>query len=157
METKKDSPGVYVPPPLIYAAIFLISILMQRYLPVNPSFFKSEAGYILGWSFIAVTLFLLPTSMIKFFKTKNTLILIKPANSLQTNGIYSVTRNPMYLGLSFLYIGIGLLIGNWWTFILMPVLIFIINNYVIKKEEQYLLRAFGSGFTDYKLKTRRWI
>ncbi len=35
----------------------------------------------------------------QFIKTKNTVVTIKPASSLQTNGIYSVCRNPMYTGL----------------------------------------------------------
>ena len=136
METKKDHPGVYVPPPLLYALIFFLSILIQRFLPVFSTLFNNIIIYILGWFFIAMNFIFILPALFKFFQTKNTLILIKPANSLQTNGIYSVTRNPMYLGLLSLYTSMGLLFGNVWTIILIPVLIFIINTVVIKKEER---------------------
>jgi protein-S-isoprenylcysteine O-methyltransferase Ste14 len=63
----------------------------------------------------------------------------------------------MYLGLLLLYSGIGLLAGNWWTFILIPLLIIVINNLVIKREENYLERTFGQSYLDYKKKTRRWV
>ncbi len=44
----------------------------------------------------------------------------------------------MYVGLVFIYIGIICLVGNWWNIILFPILLRIIQQYVIKKEEEYL-------------------
>jgi len=85
------------------------------------------------------------------------LITIKPATSLQTTGIYSISRNPMYVGLMNLYIGLSFIIGNWWNFILFPALILFIQIVVIRKEEKYLEREFGTLFLQYKQKVRRWI
>ena len=85
------------------------------------------------------------------------MITIKSANSLQTDGVYAITRNPMYLGLLFLYTGIAFFAGNWWTFILIPMVVIIITTYVISREEKYLLDAFGQDYTSYKIKVRRWI
>jgi protein-S-isoprenylcysteine O-methyltransferase Ste14 len=93
----------------------------------------------------------------QFFKTKNTLITIKPANTLQTTGIYSISRNPMYISLLLIYIGLSFLIGSWWNFILLPFLIMIVQEYVIKREERYLERTFGNQYSDYKSKIRRWL
>lgn len=154
---KQDNAGVYIPPPLIYAAIFLISILIQNIFPLSKLFFETSAARIAGWILIITGLVFDLPAVFRFFRTKNTLITIKPANSLQVSGIYSFTRNPMYLGLLFLYSGIGLLAGSWWTFILIPLLIVVISNYVIKGEENYLERTFGQSFLDYKIKVRRWI
>jgi protein-S-isoprenylcysteine O-methyltransferase Ste14 len=101
-------------------------------------------------------LFILP-ALIKFAQSKNTLVTIKPANSLQTRGIYSVTRNPMYMGLLILYCGIAMFEGNWWTIIFIPVIIIIVQAYVIRGEENYLQRAFGEEYFAYRKKVRRWI
>ena len=100
--------------------------------------------------------FVLP-AVIKFFKTKNTLITIHPANSLQTVGIYTISRNPMYLGLLILYIGIAFLKGNLWTFMFIPLVILVITYTVIVKEEKYLGRTFGDSYIEYRKKVRRWI
>jgi protein-S-isoprenylcysteine O-methyltransferase Ste14 len=96
-------------------------------------------------------------ALLQFAKTKNTLVTVKPANSLQTSGIYTVSRNPMYVSLLLFYAGLAFLVGNWWTMILLPALIIIVTYFVIRPEEKYLERAFGKIYVDYKEKVRRWI
>lgn len=157
MKTKIDHPGVYPPPPLFYVLIFLISIYIQKTFPLPSVFFESSAATIFGALFVAAGLFVLLPALVKFFKTKNTLITIKPANSLQTSGIYSVSRNPMYLGLLVLYTGMAFFKGNLWTFMFIPFVILIITYFVILNEERYLERTFGDGFNNYRKKVRRWI
>jgi protein-S-isoprenylcysteine O-methyltransferase Ste14 len=95
--------------------------------------------------------------MFEFVKSKNTVITAKPATSLQTTGIYSISRNPMYLGLVFIYLGLTFQFGNWWTIFLLPILIIVITYRVILPEERYLTRAFGDEYANYKKKVRRWI
>lgn len=158
MNTKKDSPGIYFPPPVFYVAIFLIAILLQKYLPIDGSLFHQTFMKVIGIVLIVVAaIFLLFRSLWQFFKTKNTVVTALPANSLQTTGIYAITRNPMYLGLLLVYLGIACFIGNWWNFILFPILILIVQEYIIKREEKYLLRRFGTSFREYKKKVRRWL
>ncbi|HTK21934.1 MAG TPA: isoprenylcysteine carboxylmethyltransferase family protein [Mucilaginibacter sp.] len=157
METKKNHPGVYVPPPVIYALIFLLSLLLQKLFPISALFFKSQIAAVLGYLFVAFSIIFSLPAIVKFIRSKNTLITIKPANSLQTDGVYTITRNPMYLGLLFLYTGIAFFAGNWWTFILIPMVVIVISTYVIGREEKYLSDVFGQDYTSYKIKVRRWI
>ena len=154
---KQDSPGVYVPPPLIYVVAFLAAIFLQRQFYINDAPFHHPLSKILGIVLLVCSLFFLVTSLTKFFRTKNTLIPFKPASSLQTNGIYSVSRNPMYVGLAIVYLGLTCLIGNWWNIILFPLLIFLVEALIIKKEESYLERAFKDEFANYRQKVRRWL
>ncbi|MBK7408095.1 MAG: isoprenylcysteine carboxylmethyltransferase family protein [Saprospirales bacterium] len=157
MKTKIDHPGVYFPPPIIYVLVFFISIFIQKKIPLSGRFFESKAAFITGVILILTGLTIMAPALIKFFQTKNTLITVKPANSLQTSGIYSISRNPMYLGLLILYIGIGCFKGNVWSFMLVPVVILVITNFVIQNEEKYLERAFGVDYIEYRKKVRRWI
>jgi len=154
---KKDNPGIFIPPPLIYAAIFFLSILMQKIIPINNSFFDSRNATIAGIVLIVIALLFILPALIKFVQSKNTLVTIKSATSLQTKGIYSLTRNPMYMGLLILYSGIAMLEGNWWTFIFIRLIIIIVQSYVIRGEENYLQRAFGEEYNAYRKKVRRWI
>jgi protein-S-isoprenylcysteine O-methyltransferase Ste14 len=158
MKNSKDSPGVFIPPPLIYAGFFLLSFLIQGYLTIKAAFFfHSRAANIAGLLIIFTGLAFILPALRQFFQTKNTVALIKPATSLQTSGIYSLTRNPMYVGLSLIYLGMALIFGNWWTLILFPVLLATVHFRVIRPEEKYLSRAFGDHYTEYKNKVRRWI
>ena len=158
MKNKIDSPGVFIPPPLIYAGLFILSFFLQGYFAIRKAFFfHSRISIIIGVVFIIAGLAFSIPALHQFFKTKNTIVLIKPANSLQTSGIYSFSRNPMYLGLLLTYLGLAFIFGNWWTLFLIPILLAIVNYGIILPEERYLLRAFGNSFSEYKTKVRRWI
>ena len=157
MENKKDHPGIYVPPPIVYALTFLVGVFIQKKAPITDSLFHRQLTKIVGVGLLMIALFFLLRSLRQFVLSKNTLVTIMPANSLQTNGIYNITRNPMYLGLAIVYLGITCLIGNWWNIILCPFLLLIIQQYMITREEKYLERRFGQVYLDYKSKVRRWL
>jgi len=157
MENKKDHPGIYIPPPFFYVAMFLAAVLLQRIVPFDRAFFYTTTSKLIAAVIILIGLFLNFPALRQFFKTKNTLVTIKPANSLQTTGVYSVSRNPMYISLLLFYTGLSFIIGNWWNMVLLPLLVSIIQEYVIKREEKYLDRRFGQEYFDYRSKVRRWL
>jgi protein-S-isoprenylcysteine O-methyltransferase Ste14 len=158
MKIKKDSPGVFIPPPLLYAFIFLLSFILQGSFTIKRAFvFHSRIANILGLIIIFTGLIFAIPALRQFFKSKNSIIPIKPASSLQTSGIYSISRNPMYVSLLFIYLGMALIFGNWWTVFLIPVLIGLIHYFIILPEERYLMRAFGNEYVLYKKTVRRWI
>jgi len=157
MENKKDNPGVYIPPPLIYVAIFFAAVFIQKLVPISKDYFYTTSSTIIGVVILIASLFFNLPSLLQFIKTKNTLITVKPANSLQTKGIYSISRNPMYVSLVFVYTGLSFLTGNWWNLILLPLLLLIVQEYIIKREEKYLERRFGQEYLNYKSKVKRWI
>ena len=130
---------------------------MQKIIPITDILFHRTVIKIIGAIFIIAALYFSVRSLRQFFLTKNTLILIKPASSLQVTGIYGITRNPMYVGLAILYLGITCLVGNWWNVILFPLLFIIVQEYIIKREEKYLELEFGKEYNDYKKTVRRWL
>lgn len=157
MENKKDSPRVYIPPPFFYIATFLMGLFAQKKFPVNDSLFHLSFVKYLGILLFLTALFFLARSLRQFLVSRNTLITILPAHSLQVDGVYAITRNPMYVGLVFVYLGLTCFIGHWWNIILLPLLVLIVQEYIIKREERYLGRRFGQEFQDYKSKVRRWL
>jgi|GEM_PF-7130330 len=62
--------------------------------------------------FLIIASFFLASILMMFFKSKDTVMLIKPESSLQNTGIYRISRKPMYVGLALVYIGITCFIGN---------------------------------------------
>jgi protein-S-isoprenylcysteine O-methyltransferase Ste14 len=152
---RKDSAGVYVPPPLIYVAVFFLSILIQSVIPLNHSWLQLNSW--LGWVLVGLYLIFCIPAIFRFIVSRTTITTIHPVKNLQTTGIYSISRNPMYLSLLFLYLGIAVFKGNWWTFFLVTLVIFIVQQYIIRREEQYLQRKFGNDFSAYCKKVRRWI
>ena len=72
-------------------------------------------------------------------------------------GPYKITRNPMYLGLAFVYLGIGLADQSVWALVLLPVVLAIIQRLAIEPEEAFLEKRFGADYINYKERVSRWI
>ncbi len=68
------------------------------------------------------------------------------AESLNTQGIYSIVRHPLYVGNFFVIIGISMLIGVWWFVVLVVVLYWFYYERIIFTEEEYLCSKFGDRF-----------
>jgi protein-S-isoprenylcysteine O-methyltransferase Ste14 len=154
---KSKGPGVYIPPPLFYVLIFIAAVLIQKQIPIADALFQTWTLKVVGIFFIIISIFFLARSLRQFIQSKNTVILIKPASSLQNTGIYRISRNPMYLGLAIVYLGITCILGNWWNIILFPLLFLIVQEYIIKQEEKYLELEFGQQYIEYKRTVRRWL
>ena len=78
------------------------------------------------------------------------------ATMLVTNGAFRYTRNPMYLGLIIMLIGVAILLGSYSPLIVIPIVIWILHNKFILREEKWMEEWFGDSYLEYKSKTRRW-
>ena len=67
------------------------------------------------------------------------------------------SRNPMYIALTLLYLGIAIYFGLVWALLLLPFALATIHYGVIIREESYLERKFGEDYLAYKSRVRRWI
>ncbi len=68
-----------------------------------------------------------------------------------------VSRNPIYVSGLLLQLGIALLMNNVWIVLLVPVSKFLLDRYVIAREEAYLERAYGEVYVDYTRAVPRWL
>jgi protein-S-isoprenylcysteine O-methyltransferase Ste14 len=82
---------------------------------------------------------------------------IDSISHLVVSGIYSFTRNPMYLGLLFVLLGWFVFLSNSLALIMIPLFVLYLNYFQIKPEEHALESKFGQPFLLYKTKVRRWL
>ena len=73
------------------------------------------------------------------------------------DGPFRFSRNPLYLSLTGLYLGLAMLINTAWPPLLLPVLLAFLHWGVIRREERYLEVKFGSTYLNYKARVRRWL
>jgi protein-S-isoprenylcysteine O-methyltransferase Ste14 len=149
------SPGVKIPPPVIYFVFFFIGIMLGRIFPL-PSF-ALFLVHIIGWLFAIASLMAALLAMKEFRAAQTTIRPDRPASNLILTGIFRLTRNPLYLSLLLIYCGAGIFLGTWWPIILVPLLVATINFFVIRREERFLTERFGLAYNDYCKKVRRWI
>ncbi len=72
-------------------------------------------------------------------------------------GPFRFSRNPMYLSLTGLYVGIAVSVNALWVLVLLPIALVSITVGVIAREESYLERKFGTEYISYKSRVRRWL
>lgn len=81
----------------------------------------------------------------------------KPTTAIVSDGVFGFSRNPIYLSMTLLYIGIALLLDSLWLLLLIFPLLMIVTFGVIVREEKYLETKFGAEYLDYKNRVRRWL
>jgi protein-S-isoprenylcysteine O-methyltransferase Ste14 len=112
----------------------------------------------LGIALFAVA-WILPVWAVVLFRREGTEVNpTSPANrKLITSGPYWFTRNPMYLGLVIVTLGIAVWVGAWPMF-LAPIAFFATANWVhIPFEEAKMGRQFGATYDGYVARVRRWV
>jgi len=75
------------------------------------------------------------------------------ADTLNTTGIYSLTRNPLYLGNYLMWLSIAMLTGNSWFVLLFSALFWIYYERIVYAEEAFLRNKFGDLYLNWAAKT----
>ena len=153
--SSSDHAGVRFPPPLLYVAGLGLGILLQTLWPLY--LWSQTVGALLALPCLALYVAFCGWAMVLFRRFRTSLIPVVPTATLVTDGPYRVTRNPMYVGLAFLYAGIALYFRLSWGLLLLPVVLVASYYLVIAREERYLERRFGDAYTRYSKRVRRWL
>lgn len=84
---------------------------------------------------------------------------LKPEESsnLITDGIFKFTRNPIYLGLLVMLIGLAIWLGALTPLIVLPLFVWYLGRFQIVPEERSLQAQFGDEYRNYCKQTRRWL
>jgi protein-S-isoprenylcysteine O-methyltransferase Ste14 len=143
------------PPPLICLGALLISLALNAIWPLVsiPGHMRYSAGGLL----IFGSLLAMPSILIKFRRMNTPFDVRKSPSTFITDGLYRFSRNPSYIALVLLFIGIGVALSNLWVLVWLIPAIVIIDRYVIPEEERRLERAFGDQYRAYKSQVRRWL
>jgi len=146
-----------VPPPLVLLIVACAMWLVAKNSPLLAAPFMARLLFALtiGLAGLAVVL----TAVVSFRRARTTISPFSPdeSTSLISTGIFSWSRNPIYLG------GAILLLG-WAVYLAAPpallgpfMFVLYINRFQILPEERALAARFGSSFAEYKTRVRRWL
>jgi protein-S-isoprenylcysteine O-methyltransferase Ste14 len=147
--------GLFIPPPVIFLAGLLAGLAVEAVAPVDgPPTAVRIAAAAVGVAAMALLDF---PAMRSFLRAGTGIVPFSPNDALVTSGPYRFTRNPMYLGMTILYVGLALALGIIWAFAFLPIVLVIVNRRVIAVEEGLLEAEFGDQYREYKSRVRRWL
>jgi len=154
---RTDGPGVRFPPPFVYAGLAGLAWWLDGRWPLRPP--ESASAWLdpLGMALLVAGMALDAVSLLLFLLHRTSALPFRPASAFVAVGPYRFTRNPMYVGMTALVAGLGLLVERLGVTLAAFAAAWVIGRFVIPREERYLERRFGASYVDYKRRVRRWL
>jgi protein-S-isoprenylcysteine O-methyltransferase Ste14 len=81
---------------------------------------------------------------------------LAPSDKPATKGVYTISRNPMYLSVFLIFVGISLASASWF-FLLLTMIWLILGDRGVVAEERLCLETYGDSYREYMDRTPRWI
>ena len=153
-----DTPNRIPWPPILFLAAILLALILhwQAALPWPGGvarFVLAAIGLCLMGAGVA-----LDVAAFRLFRKHRTSILPnRAASSLITEGPFTRSRNPIYLGNTLAIFGTGMLFGVAWLVLAALAAALAVQKLAIEREEAHLEASFGALWRDYAAKTPRWL
>jgi protein-S-isoprenylcysteine O-methyltransferase Ste14 len=80
-----------------------------------------------------------------------------PTTAIVASGPFRFSRNPLYLALTLLYLGLTLAFNTWWGIVVLVPVLIIMHRGVVLREERYLEQKFGKTYRQYRSKVQRYL
>lgn len=94
----------------------------------------------------------------RLFKTVGTnIVTFDKPDLLVTSGPFKFSRNPMYLGMGIVVVGLALMLGSAWPLLPAAAFCIVLDRWYVQFEEEKMLQTFGEDYEAYKRTVRRWI
>ena len=146
-----------IPPPVV-AAVFALGMwgisLVAPLRPI-PATLRLAGCTV----FVTAGVFFSAAGIVSFRRARTTINPTKPetTSSLVSSGIYRITRNPMYVGLSLVLVAWAIFLFSAWALLGPVAFVLYIRRFQIAPEERALAKLFGSEYAAYRARVRRWL
>ncbi|HKL61995.1 MAG TPA: PEMT/PEM2 methyltransferase family protein [Woeseiaceae bacterium] len=149
------SPAQRIVPPVYFLASLLAMLVLHRYLPIARIIEPP-----LTWLGLVPLLLGLVSAIAgarAFGRAGTSVKPFREAKALVTDGIFRVSRNPMYLGMVSALLGVAILLGTVGAFLPVPLFFFVLEHWFVRPEERMLEQLFGEHYREYRRRVRRWM
>ena len=142
-------------PPLLYAAALAAGLLLHLLVPRQP--FTPWMARPLGVILLVASGALARWGEKTMRRAATNVSPNEPSLTIVSDGPFRYSRNPLYVSLIGLYLGVTLLVDAMWPLVLLIPLLVVTDYGIIRREERYLEAKFGETYRTYKARVRRWL
>ena len=146
-----------IPPPIVMLAAAALMWALHRWIPLAN--WIAPPWNRLGSVPAEVGLVIAVAAIVRFRQARTTTnpIDLRKASSLVTDGVFRISRNPMYLGLELLLTGWAVWLGSASPWLIPPLFAIVITIAQVIPEERALEQRFGDQYRSYQRRVARWI
>jgi protein-S-isoprenylcysteine O-methyltransferase Ste14 len=143
---------------IIIVDALLVGLILDYVFPLSlANLVPAHLRAALGGLVISIGALIVIIAKVQFTRAKQPSAPGKPTTLLVQNGIFRLTRNPIYLGLVIALPGLALAFDMPWWALLTPPAAVLMHRALIVPEERYLAEKFGQEYVAYRARVRRWI
>ena len=142
-------------PPLVYLSSILTGTILDIAWPLP--FLPLTLALLVGSSLVVAAVLLFASSVRQLWAAGTPVPGNKPTTVIVRAGPYRFSRNPIYLALSLLHLGIAIWANSPWLIATLIATLVLMVGVVIPREERYLEGRFGTEYVDYKTSVHRWL
>jgi protein-S-isoprenylcysteine O-methyltransferase Ste14 len=148
---------LHVPVPWIFVLTYLAGVAMEFAWPPWSVRTDGVSVGIAGGALFLLGAIVAGSSLVIFHRERTTTVPGRVSSKLVTWGPYGFSRNPMYTGLVFAYVGEAGILKQVWPLVLLPLTVAYVNWIVIPVEEARLKDVFRDEYEEYRSRVRRWL
>ncbi|ABC23548.1 methyltransferase family protein [Rhodospirillum rubrum] len=153
--TGTDRARMRATPPALFSVFMVAGVLAHTLSPVP--FLPAWGDLWLGVVFLVLAGGLMVWAVLTMRRHDTTIHPRGTTTAIVTDGPFRLTRNPLYLSLSLIYLGTACLLNSLWMALLVFVFMICLQLIVILAEERYLEAKFGDVYRAYRAQVRRWL
>ncbi len=142
-------------PPTYFLGSIVLAVLLHFLFPLRQ--FLAFPWRLLGLVPLVTGIVLNLLADQTFKKHETTVKPFEESKALVTGGVFRISRNPMYLGMTLILLGITLILGSVTPFVVVLLFPVLLDRIFIVTEERMLEDTFGDQFEQYRNRVRRWI
>ena len=146
--------GVPFPPPGVPLAAIAAGALLNRFITPWPT---GTGWMIAGGLLFGAAAGIAAWALLLMRRHRTTPSPFGTATTLLTSGPYRLSRNPIYLALLGVQAGTALAFGLAGTLALLPLSAWLLDRFVIRREEAFMRKAFPEQFAAFSARVRRWL
>ena len=143
---------------VVFGIPFLIGLALQWLVPLSlPQGTVRQVLIPVGIVLIVVGLSFIVLARREFAQQRQSM---EPGHSISRivrTGVFSISRNPLYLGIALALSGIALVLNALWILVLLIPALILCHVVLIAPEERYLKNKFGEEYLAYTASVRRWL
>jgi protein-S-isoprenylcysteine O-methyltransferase Ste14 len=150
----RPTAGVGVPPPLLFGGALAFGLALGRGTASDER--GARLARALGVLSLGAGVAIGAVAIAELKAAGTNLSPYRPTSALTTRGLYARSRNPVYVGMTSVYIGAALLSRSLPAFTFLPIVLALLDRLVVDREERYLERLFGADYLSYRERVPRW-
>ncbi|MEO7940629.1 MAG: isoprenylcysteine carboxylmethyltransferase family protein [Burkholderiaceae bacterium] len=144
------------PAPVFFGLAMVAGLGMEALVP-SGSLVSFKFGAAVGVAAIAASIGLVMSAVSQLLRANTAFDARKSTTTIVTGGAFRISRNPTYLSLALLSIGIALVVPSAWLLATSAVAVCLTHWGVVLREEAYLRAKFGEPYRNYVARVRRWL